>query len=599
MHINFSLYCILICLIFSCRNVDSKVSDVHETEPVTYDREEEKQENPVQIFYSLLKDVPCSFKLKSDQLKDFSDFFNSFPFTQWFAFNSVLEDSLVRIDVRINPSFSFVDSFHQQSYFRSGYSFSGQVFTLKAISDPDTLSVRHIPMLNKRACRSLFNQPDSVYLFYSFPQKLDPYNPNKVNWSWRHLFYNHHRASYVWMSIDTSGQIIDSVTLCTYPDTNSSFEFLIPTLSAIQVIRQNRWKLPNNDYKEISYEEKRFYIEPEGKIHDWTSPSISMEKYCQSIPEDSTFNHHMMNYTWVEAVPLPLDLEVQVNKVLLDSYNAHTKQILAWPDINGGLRYFLNSIQFMNGTTGIIIGSLDQSMLVVFDKSWKVRDAGYISYVENNAMESYAFGRLSPDLHIYRINNYVDMDTLDEWVIERNKIISVTRKQPMLTVPYSDLDQYFPFKEVREFDMRVIGNRFPETNYFPDSVSECLNEVMKLNGDAFYGRNYSVTHASNGLTYYTFLSEGEVSMRLNMRILDQNNVFRRGTFELASSGGDEGFYAGTWGKFVNDSTYMQTGISGYDGITVDSSITIFRISHNGLIFIDSDLSEIYGARNRQ
>ena len=34
---------------------------------------------------------------------------------------------------------------------------------------------------------------------------------------------------------------------------------------------------------------------------------------------------------------------------------------------------------------------------------------GYISYVENNAMESYAFGRLSPDLHIYRINNYVDI----------------------------------------------------------------------------------------------------------------------------------------------------------------------------------------------
>lgn len=30
-------------------------------------------------------------------------------------------------------------------------------------------------------------------------------------------------------------------------------------------------------------------------------------------------------------------------------------------------------------------------------------------------------------------------------------------------------------------------------------------------------------------------------MRLNMRILDQNNVLRRGTFELASSGGDEGF----------------------------------------------------------
>lgn len=480
--VNLGVYCMLLCMIFSCRNVESKVSDIRETEPVTYAREEENQENPYHVFAPFLKNVPCSFKLKSDQLKGFTDFFITFGFTQWFAFDSVLEDSMVQIDVRINPSFSFVDSFHDQSYYRSGYSFSGQVFTLNAISDPDTLSVRHIPMLKKEACRSLFNQPDSVYLFHSFKQELNPY---KKNLSWHHIFYNHLKQSYVWMHLDTSAQIIDSVTLCTYTDSTSFFEFLIPIQSSVQVIRHNRLKLPNNYYKENIIEEKRFYIDPEGRIHDWTSPSISIEKYCQSIPEDSTFDNHLMGITWVEAVPLPRDLEINVEKVLSDSYNADTKRILTRFDNTTGLYYFLNSIQFQNGTTGVIVGSIDQSILVLFDENWKVRDAKYLSFAESNSWEPYAFGRLSADLHLYLINNYEDMDTLDEWVIERNKIISVTRKQPMLTVPYSDLDQYFPFKDVREFDMRVIGNRFPETNYFPDSIFECINEVMKLNGDAF------------------------------------------------------------------------------------------------------------------
>jgi len=590
---NFGLYCLLLCLIFSCRKEESKVSDVRKHEPETYTQEEEKQENPYHVFAPLLEDVPCSFMLNSDQLKDFTDFFNSFGFTQWFAFESVLEDSMVQIDVRIKTSFSFVDTFYHQSYYRNGYSFDGQVFTLKAISDPDSLSFRHIPMLNVEACRSLFNQTDSVYLFYSFKQELKPYNPNKENWSWYHIFYNHHIGSYVWMSFDTSAHVIDSITLCTYTDTTSFFEFLIPTLTAIQVIRHNRLKLPNNYYKETSFEERRFYIAPGGKIHDWISPSISIEKYCQSIPADSTFDHHMKNYTWVEAVPLPLDLEVKVKKVLLDSHNADTKRILVRPDINGGLYYFLYSIQFMNGTSGIVIGSLGQSMLVVFDKNWKVRDAGYISYVESNVLDSYAFGRLSSDLHVYRINNYQEMDTLDEWKIDNNKLISVSGIQPLLTNPIADLDQYFPFKEVREFDMQVIGERYNESVLFPDSISECLKEVMKWNGDAIYGRNYSVTHTANGLAYFTFLSEGEVTIRLSMKILDQKNVFRKGSFELASGGGDEGDYWSSKGYFINDSTYFQTAISGREGISLDSTVKVFRISHKGVVSIDHDLSEFY------
>lgn len=41
--VNLGVYCMLLCMIFSCRNVESKVSDIRETEPVTYAREEENQ----------------------------------------------------------------------------------------------------------------------------------------------------------------------------------------------------------------------------------------------------------------------------------------------------------------------------------------------------------------------------------------------------------------------------------------------------------------------------------------------------------------------------------------------------------------------------
>ena len=68
-----------------------------------------------------------------------------------------------------------------------------------------------------------------------------------------------------------------------------------------------------------------------------------------------------------------------------------------------------------------------------------------------------------------------------------------------------------------------------------------------------------------------------------MMILDQQNVLRRGSFELSGGGGDEGDYWSSQGYFINDSTYYQTAKNCWSEMSCDSSVQIFRISSEGII----------------
>ncbi|HSF90178.1 MAG TPA: hypothetical protein VLA46_12215, partial [Saprospiraceae bacterium] len=455
------------------------------------------------MFYPLMKDVPCSFTLHKNQLQDFNSFFYGGSLTKWFTFDAVTTDTLVTIDVKLKPVFSFIDGFKNSAYYRNGFNYNHPVFSLKAITNPDSLAAINAPMLTKEACRSLFNVPDSVYLFYSFDQSSnDPFS--RTNLFVRHLFYNHHQSSYTLMSLDTMGQFMDSITVCSFTDTTTSYDFSFAIPSALQVIRQTIVHKPDYYFKEKHAEIKRIYSAPDGELYNWTDTIIAPEKHCQPIPSDSVFEMRRHLDLITHVIPLPLGMEYNLKRFLRDAFNASTREIFTMGEPGLNLFFMVNAIRYKESSPGIVLASGEDMFLSIFDKQGRVSDAREISRVEITNSESptvNTYGKLGPQLTTYLINDYPVRDTLDEWKVERSKIITSRRNQPLLTVPFGNLDQYFPFKDEKHFDGDIIGQRYNEIGSFPDSIFRCIEEVVKLNGGYLPTGNYSITHASNGLTY--------------------------------------------------------------------------------------------------
>lgn len=590
----------ILLILLSCKSEEPKTPPARDFTRGT-PQAEEPYINPTLPFYPLMEDVPCSFTLKTTQLKDFTSHFYSANLTNWFSYTAEVVDTVVKIEVRLREAYNFIKSFENNSYCRrNGYRFNNGENFLKAVFNPDTLLAASAPMLTKEACMSLFQVPDSVYLFHSFEQYAKPSHVRRSEYI-QHIFYNHSKSSYTLMTLDTIGQLLDSINLCANQDTNKSYEFRFALPGALQVIQHTTTRKRGYAFQTDIEEINRIYTTPDGRIYDWTDTIFSPAVHCQALRPDSVLAWRDYSIMVEKAIPLPLGMESKLKKYLTDSYNSSTRDIYLmggpWMD----LFYILNSIPFDGSAPGIVLGGGYFVYLALFDQHGNVEDAKSMSRVEvTNSEDRWKSteAKLGADQHIYLINDYPARDTVDEWKIERSKIISLRHQQPLLTVPYGYLDQYFPFKDVNVFNMEEIGHRYEDLLSFPDSIYACIAEAAKLNGCYLPTGNYSITHASNGLTYLTFLRDGGISSTLSMMIIDQNNILRSGQFDLASGGGDEGDYWGSNGYFINDSTYFQTCQSGSSFEAVnDSSAIVWRISSTGKISLDPTPSQYFKVPN--
>ncbi len=595
-------YWLFLFSLVSCQKQESsKIEEqkrVYASSPKTEVSKDEKvRVNPTLVFYPLMKNVPCSFALKPEQLHDFIDFFYSGSFTIWFNYNIAGTDSLVHINISIKPTFGFIKNFLNNSYYRFRNNIDYSPPCITAITNPDSLSEMNIPMLTQESCKSLFNESDSVYLFYSLEHYSKPsvYFPRLML---QHLFYNHHQKSFVLMSLDTLGQLIDSMTLFNLTDSTSKFVLRFPIPSAIQVIKHTTQRKQDYYFTEDSFEIKRIYTSISGKIYNWTDTMISLDKYSYKIPFDSTFDKQLHWDTLMAAVPLPLNSELIIKKYQLDTYNTHSKNLYFGNRPSLDLYSIDYSIQFDNKIHGIVFDVKDESFLALFNEDGVIQDTRNMSQNEVFLPEhtwTNSHGKLSSNHRIYLIDIHNQTDTMDGWEIKENKIVSLFQKTRILTFPYGYLDDYFPAVNEKIFDFENLNTAFSfEENgkSFPDSILTCIQEVAKMNGTNFYGKNYSIHHTSNGLTYLVLYHEGEVESRLDLMVIDQDNILLNGSYPLAGGGGDEGDYSISKGYFINDSTYFQIGKSCYYETKCDSFVNIVRISNKGKIISD-DQSKYY------
>ena len=128
---------------------------------------------------------------------------------------------------------------------------------------------------------------------------------------------------------------------------------------------------------------------------------------------------------------------------------------------------------------------------------------------------------------------------------------------------------------------------------FPDSIYNYLKEYATANGGGFGGKNYSIKTTSLGLTYWIMYSHNEEGSGLNLLVITKENQLLPYGLTLTSLWVDEIDENHRYGKFLNDSTYLQTSVTSIGGIQCDSTITAYRFLKTGKVLIDETLSGFY------
>lgn len=601
---NILVYMLIFCALISCQKPQSPAQIIPESQFDYPQSQVYDESNRFRSYFPLMKEVPTTFTLSANKLSEFDEFFKGFRYSIWFNYESEKLDTFVRINIKINRAFSFINRFENKSYSRFGYNYLESILFIREYTNPDSLAARSIPMVTREACRTLFNVEDSVYLIHSFSHysnRMDyPYSVQPIL---QHLFYNHPQKTFIWMTMDTtSNRVIDKETLCSIPDTNTYFVFRFPIPSALQIIQHTIDRMPDLSFIEDSFELKRIYTSITGNIFDWTDTIVSLVKLSNPFPRDSIMDSRIYEDSMMRSVPLPLNIEASVKRFLSEKSYSESVDVFGYlskPALD--LFTIEHAIRFSNKTTGIVLGVKEHKILVLFDDHWQVTDARYMSIFEEilpTYALKYSIGKLMANNDIQILVNEVDAMPSDIWKIMEHKIVSIRKEQVPLTLPFSQLDQYFPYKNVTTFDMEAVSAHYSDMLIFPDSVLACLKESIPYGIFLSSGRNYSITHASNGLTYWFLYGGGELQASVEMMIVDQQNTLRRGSFTVASAGGDEGDYAYSRGWFTNDSTYYMTGKSCSGDIACDSFMHVYHISSNGKINRDFSLSKHYTFSSR-
>ena len=482
------------------------------------------------------------------------------------------------------------------SHFRYSQYIQPNDFWFNCITDPDSLSTHNIPMITKDACMRWFGQTDSVYLMYSYGHYYEWQYSRSSNLTC-HVFYNHPERSYIFKTIDTSGQVAHSIFLFKADkDTATSYLINIPIASSLQVRKRHHYyNSATGRLRMDSVEIKRVFVHTSGDLHHWNAAKVLPEKFCYPVPADSTFDAELHGYTdKVRSAPLPLHLERSIirnlsrkgNNILNMSGSARN------PDSLFYFQYLVSKTAetilytIVNASTGRIV-------LVLSDERGNPLDAMVVNPEFRSLHDSWPIisARLGRDRNIHLVNMYEIRDTIGELYVTDTEILSTQRTFPPLTMPVSDFNSYFSYSNRKVFDENLkdtIFSNIPDSKQFPDSIFNCMQEMMQHNGGIFYGKNYGFRNLSNGLIYLFVVQTGNLDGYMSMYIVNQDNIMQNEYIILAGGGGDEGDYWSSTGYFVNDTSYLSFSKSCSYESHCDSTVTTYHIAATGEIKVDKN-----------
>lgn len=551
-------------------------------------------------YIPVLDSIPSTLSLNTLQLKAFYKWWGNRWEDMWTDLEIEHKDSLTLVHLKFSPNFNFIKSLKTPGNLRYQQYIHEQPLRFTCFTDPDTLNELNMPMLTSEASRRLFDQEDSIFLIFSYEHFYE-LKQNYARNLMCHIFYNYPERKYVLKILDTSGQEHGSIDLFSagaYPAKSFAINIAIP--SSLQVIqRHHEYNEKTGLMREDSSEYKRVFIDTTGTVYDWTTRLVPPQKYCSPVPPDSTFDPHFhVHQDRIRSTPLPYSMQKDI--LHIKSLEDHEYPfVYRYSTYQFPLFYFQFLIADMADQVLYTVANVSHStMLVLADKKGKILAAREITPQIRRIDYDYDqfYGRIARDGTIHLVNPYNIPDTLGEMKVVGNNINSTVPRFKALTMPISKLDSYFSYSDVWEYSQGRMENLYEKLSnlkQFPDSIYSCIKEIATANGGQFAGKNYSIMHPSNDLTYLVVYQEGNVDGYLSMYIIDKNNVMQNHYLHLAGGGGDEGDYWRTTGVFLNDSTYTSTGISCSYESHCDSTILIHNIHSDGTITVDEDKTQWY------
>ncbi|MCP3929905.1 MAG: hypothetical protein GY705_12490, partial [Bacteroidetes bacterium] len=164
--------------------------------------------------------------------------------------------------------------------------------------------------------------------------------------------------------------------------------------------------------------------------------------------------------------------------------------------------------------------------------------------------------------------------------------IDVTNNKPsFIKLSYDTIYRHFPYENIWHFNVgtdslvkKIWANHAQFPDYYRDSLSTYL---CKFNSN-YLGYNYSLNSLNNGNYYIITSMSGDYGCNVFLYPYSETHGLNPYYLQLSGSWGDEAQYDYSYGKFINDSIYHKTILSGDEGFS-DSIIIEYLIDSNAII----------------
>jgi hypothetical protein len=553
--------------------------------------------------YPRITSLPCSFKLNKEQFRLLNFEIQGRKDKVFLDINTQMIDSFYHVSISAIPHYSFFTGFLQAISLSPypGITNWDELF-IKCYFDVDILYSKGYPILSTEVVDEYLHTSDSIIILYSNTEYFKN-NPDESDNIYLFILLNVNKRTSECVTFDSIGNLIDRQTIFNASDTISSYSIYVPKPSTVRVVKTNKILYPEKGYYQLdSTEINRFYINRTGHIFNWTNNISASGSYCIPPPPDSIMDPISNPFKNSVFVPLSLKMEKQL-KWILD----RTRYTIRYFELNSNvdLTYFFSYPVFQeNGFHYFTVqdNAFNQFILVSADSKGNIKDAYNLLYSKTLfPIEDFKdrIAQIGRNKNIYTLKRSSFRDTIDIVTWQDEKINTLGTPTRFLTVPFSDLENYFPRKDLKIFNIESFSDSlsYPENNpMFPDTIESCLQEMAAFNGGNLFGRPFCIHHSTNGLTYWMMLYYGNLGSSIVLFVVNKDNVLQNSFLTLSSSEGDEGDYGYSKGEFTQDSLYRLVSFSHQGGqyqTTEDSTIHHFIISSTGKIILDHQRTEIY------
>lgn len=576
-------------LLFSCQVNESseQIENSNFSEIANYPKQEvpihTNKKEPIKLkFIPDYDTVPFSFKIHSDNVRDFYKE-RSENYTKKYRYDHMSSaGDYITITIINSESHILLNELAKNQY-GARLPFKESDCIIKENIAFDSITKNQYFLIDSLSMMKYFNSKDSIYLIESL-RWANNYD-QKIYFTF-HILFNESKKEFSIISINKEGEKLGYHKLFSASQDDTEYRIEIFYKSLIKVFSKQESNQKKLNYKLIEdYEIDRYYISEEGKIWKWNKFSREIRRFCQSLNSKRNLESLSRVQDTLNLVPISLDLEREILDFLNkndrtnshywdSSYNSNYKGIYFYQLIKESPKNILFTLYFDSGF-------YEEIYLLSFSKLHGIDN---IYRITTNQTLSRKSKQINENLIVTEIHRS-DKIYHDSIFILEDEGIKIIKEAIREDVKIDSLDNHFPFKETKYFNVSEDNfSQFCWSNKseFPKDKKESLNSYLRNFNSTYFGYNYSLNKSINGNSYLITTIPGSYGCSIYLYVYNSKKIINPHHLELSSSWGDGGDYYLSYGRFINDSIYVKTSLSG-DEYSSDSTTVEFLINFKGRI----------------